>query len=217
MLYLSGTYSQILPQYRAQFGYMLNVNRQIGGEQEAVQYPWMLDNGAFNGKWREDVWQRRLEQLAPHTATCVGSVVPDVVADHDATLERWHVYAPFVKALGYKAAFATQTGATVDNVPWDEIDVLFVGDSEDRRRTYCWPLIDEALRRGMWVHVGRVNSASAIARYGMADSVDGTNFSYGSHMNQKSHERILWAVRQCNARRTHDTLFTPDSWAQPTP
>lgn len=218
MIYLSGTYSQVLPQYRSQFGYMLNVNRQIGGEAEAVQYPWMLDNGAFNGKWSEDIWQRRLEQLAPHTATCIGAVVPDVVADHAATLERWHAYAPFVKALGYKAAFATQQGATADNLPWAEIDVLFVGDSEDRRRRYCWPLIDEAKRRGLWVHVGRVNSVSAIARYGMADSVDGTIFTYRNMNTQRWQENMLWAVRQCNARKTqHATLFSLDSLAQPTP
>lgn len=210
MLYLSGTYSQILPKYRSEFGYMLNVNRRIGHEQEAVRYPWMLDNGAFSDRWQEDVWLRRLEQLSAYTATCIAAVVPDVVANHDATLERWHIYAPVVKRLGYQAAFATQYGATVDNVPWPEIDVLFVGDSEDRRRRYCWPLIDEAKRRGLWVHVGRVNSASAIRRYWRADSVDGTNFRFGSQQTSQAIERILWAVRQCNARKTQEPLFTLD-------
>lgn len=208
MIYLSGTYSRVLPQYRHRFGYMLNVNRQIGGEAEAVQYPWMLDNGAFNGKWSEDVWRRRLEKLAPHTATCIAAVVPDVVGDHAATLARWEQYAPYVKALGYKAAFATQYGATVGNIPWSEIDVLFVGDSEARRRTYCWPLIDEAKRRGLWVHVGRVNSASAIRRYARADSVDGTIFRFDT--TQSRIERILCAVQRCNQLQQHATLFSLD-------
>lgn len=75
MLYLSGTYSQILPQYRHEFGYMLNVNQQIGGEREAMQYPWMLDNGAFSRAWKEDIWRKRLEQLAGN-ANCIGAVVP---------------------------------------------------------------------------------------------------------------------------------------------
>lgn len=199
MVYLSGTYRQVLPQYRNQFGYMLNANRAIGGEREAMQYPWMLDNGAFSDKWREDVWLKRLSQLAPHNANCIAAVVSDVVANHDATLARWNQYASIVKELGYKAAFATQLGATVDNVPWTEIDVLFIGDSEANRRAYCWPLIDEAKRRGLWTHVGRVNSASAIMRFCRCDSVDGTQFTFEA--TQKRIERILWAVRRCNAKK----------------
>lgn len=194
---------------------MLNVNQQIGYEREAVRYPWMLDNGAFNDKWREDVWLKRLEQLAQHNATCIAAVVPDVVANHAATLARWQQYTPVVKSLGYKAAFATQLGATVDNVPWSEIDVLFIGDSEANRRTYCWPLIDEAKRRGLWVHVGRVNTAKGIALYCRADSADGTYFKFDS--SNRGHEIILWAIRQCNARKCQQgRLFMPDSLAQPT-
>lgn len=202
MLYLSGTYSQILPQYRAHFGYMLNAMARIGYEYEAVQYPHMIDNGMFSGRWQEDIWLRRLEALQPHQANCIGVIVPDVISDHADTLARWREYAPAVKQLGYKAAFATQLGATVDNLPWDEIDVLFIGDSEVNRRQYCWPLIDEAKRRGLWVHIGRVNSASAIMRYCQADSVDGTNFKFGSHQSNQAIERILWATRQCNARKS---------------
>lgn len=212
MIYLSGTYTQILPQYRSEFGYMLNAMVRIGHEYEAVQYPWMIDNGMFSGKWREDTWLKRLEQLAPHQANCIGAIVPDVISDHEGTLARWEQYAPVVKALGYKAAFATQLGATVDNLPWDEIDVLFVGDSEANRRTYCWPLIDEAKRRGLHVHVGRVNSASAIMRYYNADSVDGTMFTYRNMSTKRWQENILWTCRQCNARKQYQLglLSLPD-------
>lgn len=206
MIYLSGTYTQILPQYRHRFGYMLNVNRQIGGEATAVQYPWMLDNGAFNGKWSEGTWRRRLEQLAPYTATCIAAVVPDVVGDHAATLARWQQYADTVRTLGYRAAFATQAGATVDNVPWPEIDVLFVGDSEVRRRTYCGPLIAEAKRRGVWVHVGRCNSEQMIRRYASANSVDGTKFTYEA--NAQCILRFLRTIEQCTLRQQHAPLYT---------
>lgn len=215
IIYLSGTYSQILPQYRSQFGYMLNAMARIGYEYEAVQYPHMIDNGMFSGKWREDIWLKRLEALAPHQANCIGVIVPDVISDHGGTMTRWHQYVPIVKELGYKAAFATQLGATVDNVPWDEIDVLFVGDSEVNRRQYCWPLIDEAKRRGLWVHVGRVNTAKGIELYCKADSVDGTYFKFDS--SNRGHEIILWAVRRCNARKCQqETLFSLDLLAQVT-
>ena len=182
---------------------MLNAMARIGYEQEAVRYSWMIDNGMFSGKWEEGKWLKRLEALVPHNATCIGAIVPDVISDHAGTLARWQAYAPMVKGLGYKAAFATQMGATVDNLPWGEIDVLFVGDSEVNRLTYCWPLIEEAKRRGLWVHVGRVNSAKAIMRYCQADSVDGTNFKFGLHQTNKAQEHILWAVRRCIARKQY--------------
>lgn len=218
-MFLSGTYSKVLPQYKDQFGYMLNANRMIGGEKEAVKHTWALDNGVFSDKWQEGVWLRRLEKLAEFTPTCIGAVVPDVISDHEATLERWQQYAQTVKDLGYKAAFATQLGATVENIPWDEVDVLFIGDSEVNRRQYCFPLIDEAIRRGIHVHVGRINSVSAIERYWRADSVDGTNFKFNSHTSRQAQERLLWATRRCTARKHYqlELSYTQGWLEQPTP
>jgi hypothetical protein len=209
LIYLSGLYNRILPQYRAEFGYMLNVNKQMGQEREAMQYTWMLDNGAFGKGWRVDTWRRRLEQLAPYHATCIGAVVPDVVGDAVATLARWHTHAPIVKALGYKAAFATQDGCLVESVPWPEIDVLFVGGSNDHKRVRAWPLINEARRLGIWCHVGRVNSARSISCFRAADSVDGTHFRFEA--SQQEQERILWAVRRCNKQIEQEPLFMLDS------
>ena len=214
MIYLSGTYSQILPQYRSQFGYMLNVNQQIGSEIEAVKYPWMLDNGAFSRKWSVEVWYTRMSKLAAYNDTCIAAVVPDIILDAEATVARWYEYAPIVKALGYKAAFATQNGCVVDMIPWSELDVLFIGGSDEHRKRECWPLIDEAKRRGLWVHVGRVNSVKNIMRYCQADSVDGTHFKFES--GHRRIEKILWAVRQCNARKCQQgLLFSLDSLPQP--
>lgn len=214
MLYLSGTYSQILPQYRAHFGYMLNVNQQIGGEREAMQYPWMLDNGAFSRAWKEGIWQKRLEQLAGN-ANCIAAVVPDVILDAGATLRRWFEYAPLVKSMGYKAAFATQNGCTIGMIPWQEIDVLFIGGNDEHRKQECWPLMNEAKKQGLWVHIGRVNSAEKIMHFCQADSVDGTHFRFET--GQRRIEKILWAVKRCNARKCQQgLLFTQDSLVQPT-
>lgn len=163
MLYLSGTYTVVPPQYRARLGYMLNVMRAIGGEADVLrEHTWMLDNGAFSERWDETTWRARLEQLAPYHARCIAAVVPDVILDAQATPARWAQYAPVVKALGYRAAFATQNGCTPALVPWDEIDVLFIGGNDEHRRREIWTLIREAKRRGLWVHVGRVNSVRGI-------------------------------------------------------
>lgn len=172
-----------------------------------MRYPWMLDNGAFSEAWDETVWRRRLEQLSEYNATCIAAIVPDVILDAEATLARWHVYAPEVKALGYKAAFATQNGCTVGMVPWDEVDVLFVGGSDAHRVRECWPLIDYAKRRGMWVHVGRVNSPSAIRRYFRSDSVDGSAMIFNYY--KLGWQEAIWnAVKECNGiKRLQRPLF----------
>ena len=177
---------------------MLNVMRKIGRESEATEYPWMLDNGAFSEKWDEGIWRARLSELQPHQSTCMGTIVPDIILDARATRARWDDYSIIVRDLGYNPFFATQNGCTVGLVPWDEIGGLFIGGSDEHRIIECWPLIREANRRGLHVHVGRVNSAKSILRYSAADSVDGTNFKYGSHRNDRSIRNILGAVEQCN-------------------
>jgi len=216
MLYLSSSYTNLKPSLRPRFGYMLNVNRKIGQELEAVRYPWMLDNGAFSEAWNEDTWRKRLEKLSPYADTCIAAIVPDMILDATATLARWHVYAPEVKALGYKAAFATQNGCTVGMVPWDEMDVLFIGGSDAHRVRECWPLIAEAKRRSMWVHVGRVNSAKRIQQFCVADSVDGTHLSVEPSV--RNQEKLLWAIEHCNGiKRLQGRLFALASLPQPTP
>ena len=51
----------------------------------------------------------------------------DVVADHAATLELWKRNFAQVHTFGYPAAFVFEDGATYKDVPWSELDVLFIG------------------------------------------------------------------------------------------
>jgi hypothetical protein len=100
-----------------------------------------------------------------------------VVGDAAATLTRFWQYAPVIREHGYKIAFVTQDGLTMDAVPWDEFDVLFIGGTDTHKLHEAWPFIAEAKRRGVWVHVGRVNSAKRISMFSMADSCDGTTLA----------------------------------------
>jgi len=89
-------------------------------------------------------------------------------------------------ALGYPAAFVVQDGATIDTVPWDTFDVLFVGGStEFKLGAQARALIWHAKSRGMWVHCGRVNSNKRyrlMAALGV-DSADGTYLKHGLDTN----------------------------------
>lgn len=125
---------------------------------------------------------------------CLFVVVPDAVADHRATLRLWNQWWGTVRDLtgGQPCAFVAQNGATPRNVPWDELDALFVGgDTEWKLSHYAARLTWEAHERGKWVHMGRVNSAKRIARAlgTMCDSFDGTKWSRWSTAHRATGDR----------------------------
>ncbi len=105
---------------------------------------------------------------------------PDVVADAHGTLARWPFWSQLVRGVGFVPALVLQDGMVTSEVPWSELGAVFVGGSTEwklgpQARTLC----AYAKTRGLWVHVGRVNSKQRIAeahRMG-ADSFDGGQYS----------------------------------------
>jgi hypothetical protein len=97
---------------------------------------------------------------------CLFVVVPDVVADHVATLRRWHHWSERVRELsGQPLAFVAQNGAEDGPVPWDEFGTLFIGgDTDWKLGSAASQLVWDAHERGKHVHMGRVNSAKRITR-----------------------------------------------------
>lgn len=176
MLYLSPVWNSLPQQYRHRFGYIMNAvysRGPIGGLESG--YPWLLDNGAFSDAWNEDGWLAGLERWQEYRSTCIASVCPDVVGDAAATLARFGQYAPVIRQYGYPVAFVTQNGLTMDAVPWNDLDVLFIGGTDQHKLGESMPFVVEAKRRGKWVHVGRVNSAKRMHQFWIADSCDGTS------------------------------------------
>jgi hypothetical protein len=164
------------------------IDTPLQGNKRPEGFVWCADNGAFSDKWEAEKWWRFLVKNAAHAGSCVFATAPDVVGDHEATLERSRPWLPRIRALGYPAAFVVQDGATVENVPWGEFDVLFIGGAEDdvfKLGPDARALAAEARRRGLWVHMGRVNSRKRW-RYADAigcDSVDGTYLTFGPQVN----------------------------------
>lgn len=107
--------------------------------------------------------------------------VPDAVGDARSTLAMWRQWRPTLAASALPAALVAQDGMEITDVPWPEVDALFIGGSTR------WKLSGQAARlalaakmRGRWVHVGRVNSARrerAIGAWGTVDSFDGGQYS----------------------------------------
>jgi hypothetical protein len=151
-----------------------------------IPVPWLpyaLDNGAFSAfrtgrPWDAGDFVRHLERAKAAPVAPLWVVVPDVVADRDATLARWQLWAPQIKAsYGFPLAFAVQDGMTRADVPPDA-DLVFVGGTTEWKRE-TMPMWCETFPR---VHIARINTARWLWRAWAlgAESVDGTGWFRGS-------------------------------------
>lgn len=146
--------------------------------------------GADNGKFSEKGWPGHakwfafLEKTAARYGTelCLWATAPDVVCDAPATLDESLPWLPRIRGLGLPAAFVAQDGSEDGLIPWGEFDVLFLGGSDAWKLGAGARLVTrEAKRRGMWVHMGRVNSRQRLRYADLigCDSVDGTLLRWG--------------------------------------
>lgn len=163
---------------------MLNARRlglmsQPGSNLPRPGWIWAADNGCFSESWREKIWRDWLMREMPRSG-CLFAAVPDVVGDHDSTLDRFFRYGDTVREARYPVAFVGQDGAEPTNVPWEWLDCLFVGGTTEWKLSpAAFLLAREARERGKWVHVGRVNSLRRFQTWAhAADSADGTQLAY---------------------------------------
>lgn len=143
-------------------------------------WPRAADNGCFGKDWDDDEWRTWITAQSD----VLFATVPDVVGDWRATRQRWDTYRADVAHL--PAAYVLQDGQPASDVPWDELDAVFIGGSTDYKLSAaCRTICDEAQRRGRWVHMGRVNSLTRmrIAADWGCDSVDGNFLAFGPDQN----------------------------------
>ncbi len=140
--------------------------------------PWAADNDCFQSL---DAPRYRAMLDAIHSLPgCRFVVAPDVVADWQATRERFGEWAGDLSACRQPVAYVAQDGQPEAHVPWKRISSLFIGGTTEYKMSpAAAELAHTARSRGMWVHMGRVNSKRRFeyARWIGCDSVDGSGFS----------------------------------------
>lgn len=159
-----------------------------------AEIPYALDNGAWpaflNGEeWDEDAWRALLRWALLSGLMPRWVLVPDVVGNRSATMERWHRYAPGVRAQGFRCAFAVQNGMTFDDVPDDDC-MLFIG-GDDAFKDASIPTW--GARFPGRIHVGRVNGMPRLlaAHAAGAVSVDGTGWFHRGRSSTSSQANDL--------------------------
>jgi hypothetical protein len=143
--------------------------------------PWAADNDCFQ-RFDPRGYSSMLDRLRGIEG-CLFVTVPDVVGDAHQTARQFERWWTAPRRRGFPVALVAQDGleCLTSWLPsvWPRIDAIFIGG------TTTWKLgpsarnlVAEAKRRGLWIHMGRVNSARRIAyaREIGCDSVDGSKW-----------------------------------------
>lgn len=158
------------------------------GQQPPAGQPWAADTGCYANP-AEYSDERYLAWLASMPLErCLFATAPDSFGNGQATLELALPMLPRIRAAGAPAALVVQPGTRLEQVPWAQLDYLFVGGPNPWQHSEaCAALVLEARRREVPVHVGRVNGwrrmlwAAALG----ASTVDGTFLRYGPDHNER--------------------------------
>lgn len=181
MIYLSGSTTG-LAEAPSDAPVGLLVQPGSGLERQLVRYRyWAADNGCFaqGDSFDPDAWIEWLERLRQYSG-CLFATAPDVVGDMPATLKRSQPWLAEIRALGFPAALVAQDGAEFLQLPWDTFDVLFIGGTTKWKLGGAALVAAEAHRRGVPVHMGRVNSLRRLQAAVLmgCSSVDGTFLAF---------------------------------------
>ena len=168
--------------------------------------PYGLDNGCFSG-FREREWEKLLDEARSEEWDINGSNIkfvcaPDFVGCAVRTLDLFNVFKR--RLNGLPRAIVLQDGIGRVQIPWDEVDAVFVGGSDTFKTSKeAMDACKVAKMLGKWVHIGRVNSSERVEYWrGIADSIDGSGMS---RFDQRL-EIVLAAIRNEDPQMelTHD-------------
>jgi hypothetical protein len=133
-------------------------------------------------------------------------LVPDVVADRDATLRKWDKYSQIAQQFGWPLAMAVQDGMTPEDLP-DEC-VVFVGGTTK----WKWDTVEMWASTNRRVHVGRVNEVEKLIlceKLGV-ESVDGTGWMRGTGGGRQARALAEWLEQG----KIRETFNEQDFWGE---
>lgn len=149
-----------------------------------------IDNGAFSG-FDAKSFERILKREQDNKDRCLFVTCPDIVGNARRTLELWQRRRLWI--LGWRTALVAQDGLEELEVPWDELDCLFVGGGDPWKDSKAsMDLVRTAKTLGKHVHIGRVNTYARFKRFADigADTCDGSGVAMYDHMLKAIEDKI---------------------------
>lgn len=166
--------------------------------------PFAIDNGAFSG-FRRKAFDALLEREHANKSNCLFVTVPDVVAAGRRTLEIWRFRHDIVR--GWPLAFVAQNGVEDLEIPWREMEAIFIGGGDPWKDSKsAIDIVKTAKAIGKHVHVGRVNTWKRFELFACAgaDTCDGSGVAMYDHMLDdiaamytKQDEPLLFNLEEC--------------------
>lgn len=142
--------------------------------------PWAIDNGAYS-EFDGASFLSLLKREEYHKDDCLFVAVPDVVGSARRTAE---MFVRWKECLaGWRLALVVQDGQEGVEIPWDDIDCIFIGGTTEFKYQ-AKPIIQAAKMLGKRIHAGRVNTPDRFLYFESLgiDSIDGSGISQYSHM-----------------------------------
>jgi hypothetical protein len=169
-----------IAEYRERYGDVIwQLRTPLTAYARATGVPYGVDNGAFK---ELDVpgWLWLVAQAREDRPIFIA--MPDIVGDAARTLELFEHFKP--QTEGLPRALVLQDGISNTRIPWDEIEAVFIGGSDQFKISpEAFAAAKVAHILGKHVHLGRCNTAARARNWlGVADSCDGSGMSMYDHM-----------------------------------
>ena len=149
-----------------------------------------IDNGAFSG-FPEDKFRRLLLRQDSRKEDCLFVTCPDIVGAGQRSIELFKRRARWIPE-GWRVAMVAQDGMEDLEIPWDDMQALFIGGGDPWKDSRgAADIVRTAKTLRLWVHVGRVNTPRRFQHFADlgADSCDGSGVAMYDHMLEKIERR----------------------------
>lgn len=154
---------------------------------------WAADNGAFTKTFDPYKFAAFLELLKPYRDTCIFVAVPDVLGNCVITRFLWRHWQPALSH--WPLAFVAQDGET--DIP-DGASAVFIGGSTEwKESAAAVAIIQIAQRRGLHVHIGRVNWKARYDKFNLLPGSEGfTCDGTRTRFDGRKKTMVAWAGYQ---------------------
>lgn len=149
-----------------------------------------IDNGAYSG-FLVEKFLRLLKRQEERKADCLFVTCPDIPGAGQRSLELFKRRGLWIPE-GWRVALVIQDGMEDLEIPWDELDAIFVGGGDPWKDSNAVAdIVKTATILNKWKHIGRVNSPKRFEHFLQlgADSCDGSGIAMYDHMLERIERR----------------------------